>query len=77
VNPHQIYSQQPGQLSAASRTPNGQQVHPELKSNVGSFDSWWQGVFAHHAVMAAQADALMRAHQRVSASSESRVNQAH
>jgi hypothetical protein len=77
VNPHQNVNLQPGQLSAARNTPNDQWLHPCLNINAGSLDCWWQRVFAHHAVMAAQADALIRAHRRISASSESRANQAH
>jgi hypothetical protein len=48
-----------------------------LNINVGSFDIWWQRVFADHTVMAAQASALMRAHRQIGASSEPLANQAH
>jgi len=77
VNPHQQFNPQCGQLSAAQIRPNDQRPHPSLNLTVESFDIWWQRINAHHAVMAAQASALMRAHRRASASSEFRANQAH
>jgi len=77
VNPHQQSNPRCGQLSAARNWLNDPRLRPSFNINVGSFDIWWQRVFAHHAVMAAQASALVRAHRRVSAFSESRANQGH
>jgi hypothetical protein len=76
VNPHQQVNLQCGQLSAARNRLNEQRLHPSLNSSAENFDIWWQRVFAHHAVIAARASALMRAHRRFSASGESHVNQA-
>ena len=77
VNQHPNFNPQFSQLSVAGKSPNNQQRHRSLNINAGSFDSWWQGIFAQHAVMTAQASALVAAHRRVSASSESHVDQAH
>jgi hypothetical protein len=77
VNPHQNFNPQCGQLSVARNRLNDPRLRPSLNINVGNFDIWWQGVFAHHAVTAAQASALMRAHRQIGASSESRANQTH
>jgi hypothetical protein len=77
VNPHKQSNPQCGQLSAARNRLNGQRADPNLNASVESFDIWWQRVFTHHAVIAAQASALMQAHRRFGASSESHVNQAH
>jgi len=44
---------------------------------VSGFDNWWHKTFAQHTAVIAKASALMRAHRRVSAASDSRVSQAH
>jgi hypothetical protein len=76
VDWHQQFDPPCSQLSSARNKPIDQRIQPSLNLSVESFDIWWQGIYAHHAVMAAQAAALMRTHRRVSASSASRVNQA-
>jgi hypothetical protein len=56
---------------------NDRQSHPNLNPVADDFDTWWQKTFAQHTALVAQASSLMRAHQRVSVASESRVSHAH
>jgi hypothetical protein len=77
VNPRQQFNPQSNRHSDAQNRLNDSQLPPSLNINLGSFDIWWQGVFANHEVMAAQASELMRAHRQNGRSKESYVNRVH
>jgi acyl-CoA reductase-like NAD-dependent aldehyde dehydrogenase len=77
MNSYQQLNPQCGQLFTERKRLNDRESHPNLNPAADGFDTWWQKTFAQHTAMVAQASALMRAHRRVSASIESRVNQAH
>jgi hypothetical protein len=76
VNPHRNVNPQCDQISAGQYRQTNQRRRSSLSLAGDSFDIWWQKFLTHHDVIAAQASALMQAHQRVSGSRESRVNQA-
>jgi phage-related tail protein len=75
MNSYQQLNPQCGQLFIARKSLNGRQSQPNPAAD--GFETWWQKTFAQHSAMVAQASALMRAHQRVSAASDSRVGQDH
>jgi hypothetical protein len=77
MSSHQQFNSQFGQLFTARERLNDRQSHLNLNPAADGFDTWWQKTFAEHTAVVAQASALMRTHRRISATSESRVSQAH
>jgi acyl-CoA reductase-like NAD-dependent aldehyde dehydrogenase len=75
MNSYQQFNPRYGQLSAVRGRLNDQQFHPSVNLARGDFDTWWQKTFAQHAAVVAEAAALMRAHRRTSAASESHANE--
>ena len=76
MDSHQQFDSQCGQLFTSRKGLNDRQLHPNLNPATDGLNIWWQKTFAQHSAVVARASALMRAHRRVSAASESRLSQA-
>lgn len=73
MNLYKQSSPQCNQLFSGRNSLNDRQLNPNPNHVADGFDIWWHKTFAQNKVVVAQASALMRAHRRVSAASESRA----